>query len=92
MGLMRRNLGLGRKMTPEELTESDKKYEENMEKARAFYEKTGILCIGDPTGKSFMEMIEDIKKDPACISDWNGSKEDYEEFIDNVKAGKYDFK
>lgn len=40
MRLIKRNLGLDRKkMTLKEITALDKKYDENIKKARAFYEK-----------------------------------------------------
>lgn len=90
MGLIKRNLGLGRKRTSEEQAEFDRKFQEKLRIAREEYKGYGVFSLDDPTGEDFREMIENIKKDPGYITEWNGSIEDYEKFIDDVRSGKYD--
>lgn len=92
MGLIKRDLGLGRKRTPEEQAEHDRRFKEKLDTARKLYRGYGVFSLDDPTGESFQETIEMIKKNPGCIMDWNGTKEEYDEFINDVRSGKYDYK
>lgn len=89
MGLTKMTLE-SKKMTPEEQAEFDRKFEEELKRARMLYKGHGLFSLDDPTGESFKETIEKIKRDPGCITEWNGSIEEYEKFINDVRAGKYD--